>query len=204
MSAARGFRGMPEGAPRAAASRILLQGRVAPAAADPAFHSVAQGEDFANCKVDKPVTPRLYSPHNGAPVGFGAMARLRSTSLIVVTRHPNPIRKSWGFGGSPVLPGRGIARSPGCLTTESEERETWTAKSLRTASHMRAIVSALRSDETSAVHVSVNTNRCRVASQEAVAMAVTCWTSSKSRRASVVTRRTCDQPRSKSQSNLRV
>ena len=27
-----------------------------------------------------------------------------------------------------------IARSPGCLTGESEERETWTAESLRTAS----------------------------------------------------------------------
>ena len=136
--------GMPDGRgsapPRSDAPRDTALTRGTP---DPAFHSVAEGEmrceNFANCKVDKSVTPRLYSPHNGAPIGFGVMARLRSTSLIVVTRHPTR-SDVLGFGGSPVLSGRGIARSPGCLTTESEERETWTAKSLRTASHMRAIV----------------------------------------------------------------
>ncbi len=39
-----------------------------------------------------------------------------------------------GFGGSPACPGRGILVVPGCLTGESEERETWTAESLRAAS----------------------------------------------------------------------
>jgi hypothetical protein len=39
---------------------------------------------------------------------------------------------------------------PGCLTGESEERETWTAESLRAASSLGRV----RPDETSAVHVS--------------------------------------------------
>ena len=30
-----------------------------------------------------------------------------------------------------------VARLPGCLTSESEERETWTAESLRTAPRVR-------------------------------------------------------------------
>ncbi len=42
------------------------------------------------------------------------------------------------FGsGSPVLPemsGRRSCEAPGCLKSESEERETWTAESLRAAS----------------------------------------------------------------------
>src|SRR5690348_6298245 len=72
------------------------------------FHSLKQGENFAIWLVDNSVTPRLYSPHNGAPVGFGAMARLRSTSLIVVTRLPisfgrfglRRLSGSFGEGGS--------------------------------------------------------------------------------------------------------
>ena len=47
---------------------------------------------------------------------------------------------------------------PGCLTGESEERETWTAESLRAASSGGSIPgliqAQLRPDETSAVHVS--------------------------------------------------
>ena len=46
----------------------------------------------------------------------------------------------------------------GCLTSESEERETWTAESLRAASSGGSIFGSVpaqrRSDETSAVHVS--------------------------------------------------
>jgi hypothetical protein len=38
-----------------------------------------------------------------------------------------------GFGGSGHFPGRD-REVPGCLKSESEERETWTAESLRTAS----------------------------------------------------------------------
>ena len=52
---------------------------------------------------------------------------------------------------------RGFA-VPGCLTGESEERETWTAESLRAASSGGSISglipAQLRPDETSAVHVS--------------------------------------------------
>ena len=36
-----------------------------------------------------------------------------------------------GFVGSPAYLGRGCLCAPGCLTGESEERETWTAESLR-------------------------------------------------------------------------
>ena len=49
---------------------------------------------------------------------------------------------------------------PGCLTGESEERETWTAESLRAAIlerdwlRERPVASEIRPDETSAVDVS--------------------------------------------------
>ena len=68
-------------------------------------------------------------PHIGAPP-LGAMVRLRSSSLIAVTGHRPQVGGS-GFGGSPAS-GRGSC-TPGCLTGESEERETWTAESLRVA-----------------------------------------------------------------------
>ena len=45
--------------------------------------------------------------------------------------------------------------APGCLTSESEERETWTAESLRAVRLLRAQAPGRRRpDETSAVHVS--------------------------------------------------
>jgi len=169
------------------------------------FHSLQNGENFASWLVDNSVTPRLYSPHNGAPVGFGAMARLRSTSLIVVTGHPNVLRMSWASAALRFFRRGGSLGSPGCLTTESEERETWTAESLRAAS----LQTSNRMQRRGRTRLRRYTFRStpivgELASQEAIAQAMTCWTSSKSRRASVVTRRTCDQPRSKSQSNLRV
>jgi hypothetical protein len=74
-----------------------------------------------------------YITANSARRRLGATARLRSSSLIVVTRLPITI-------GGPRLrrlsgsPEGGTALVPGCLTGESEERETWTAESLRTAS----------------------------------------------------------------------
>src|SRR5258706_12055089 len=51
-------------------------------------------------------------------------------------------------------PGRGTAMVPGCLTGESEERETWTAESLRAALSRRSNSSTEAADETSAVDVS--------------------------------------------------
>ena len=44
------------------------------------------------------------------------------------------------FVGFSARPGRlETARFPGCLTSESEERETWTAESLRTAPRVRRL-----------------------------------------------------------------
>src|SRR5215475_7886560 len=74
-----------------------------------------QGENFAIWLVDNSVTPRLYSPHNGAPIGFGVMARLRSTSLIVVTGHPNVLRTSWASAALRFFRRGGSLGSPGCL-----------------------------------------------------------------------------------------
>ena len=57
------------------------------------------------------------------------------------------------FGGSPDF-GRTGPAGPGCLTSESEERETWTAESLRAVGLRGETLSRRRPDETSAVHVS--------------------------------------------------
>src|ERR1700746_2704017 len=59
--------------------------------------------------------------------------------MILVTRHPISIggRKLRRLSGSP---GGGTALVPGCLTGESEERETCTAESLRAASRMETYV----------------------------------------------------------------
>src|ERR1700739_2057456 len=38
------------------------------------------------------------------------------------------------FGFTPKMSGRRSCEAPGCLKSESEERETWTAESLRAAS----------------------------------------------------------------------
>src|SRR3984893_9770653 len=65
-----------------------------------------------------------------------------------------------GFGGSPMEESGISAWVPGCLTGESEERETWTAESPRTAISLGLACSQvgfnadMRSDETSAVDVS--------------------------------------------------
>ena len=57
------------------------------------------------------------------------------------------------FGGSPGF-GERSHPAPGCLTSESEERETWTAESLRAAGLRGETRAKRRPDETSAVHVS--------------------------------------------------
>ncbi len=72
------------------------------------------------------------------------------SKLLTDQSDPRPI----SVGGSELrrlscVPGWGSPRSPGCLTGESEERETWTAESLRAASSKERV----RPDETSAVHV---------------------------------------------------
>ena len=97
----------------------------------------------------------LYTP-NTVRRRLGAMTRLRSSSLIFGDQHPISVG-GLGFDGSPGDPGRGPLWGPGCLTSESEERETWTAGSLRTVSLTEQSVAARSLEETSAVHVSRST-----------------------------------------------
>jgi hypothetical protein len=99
-----------------------------------AFPQQDFGWNFASSAVDKAKGRSLYSPHDGAPPAFG---RGRCCFVKLLTS---------GCDQAPVSVGgfelrrlsrqseRGIARFPGCLTSESEERETWTAESLRAAS----------------------------------------------------------------------
>jgi hypothetical protein len=53
------------------------------------------------------------------------------------------------------LPATGVGPSdPGCLTSEDEERETWTAESLRISAHENLVFSLIGiGRKTSAVHV---------------------------------------------------
>jgi len=79
------------------------------------------------------------------------MARLRSPSLFhTVTEHPAMLFVAMFVAASDVtgfmfsgpcfrvfagdVLGRRSCKAPGCLKSESEERETWTAESLRAAS----------------------------------------------------------------------
>ncbi len=89
-----------------------------------------------NLSITRLTTPKLAAyirPHT-ARRRFGAMARLRSSSLMTVTSHRlylgrrRRLRRLSGLsrGGEHLV-------LPGCLTGESEERETWTAESLRAA-----------------------------------------------------------------------
>src|SRR5665213_1066481 len=57
----------------------------------------------------------------------------------IVKRYPIVLGCT-GFDGSPVRRGWGPPWFPGCLKSESEERETWTAGSLRAASREEAIL----------------------------------------------------------------
>ena len=86
--------------------------------------------------VDKPAGRRLYTTHRRA-------VRLRRdcAPLILTYVWTEPPRRSrwFNFVGFSARPERlETARFPGCLTSESEERETWTAESLRTAITERA------------------------------------------------------------------
>jgi len=59
----------------------------------------------------------------------------RLSKLLTFSEERPPIRLGgYRFVGFPVRREVGAARLPGCLKSESEERETWTAESLRTAS----------------------------------------------------------------------
>jgi len=90
----------------------------------------------------------IYAALDAPPPG--AMARPRSPSLFhTVTEHPAMLFVAMFvaasdvtgfmfsgrvFGSLPETSGRRSCKAPGCLKSESEERETWTAESLRAAS----------------------------------------------------------------------
>ena len=91
----------------------------------------------------------------GHAAAFGATARLRSSSLIFGDKASDPNRRRRSSTALRHTGGWGPPRSPGCLIGESEERETWTAESLRAASSIEDLSSiVVRPDETSAVDVS--------------------------------------------------
>src|SRR5579872_2444638 len=90
----------------------------------------------------------------------GAMARFAKPLTVYAVNHP---AMSYGHDGCAGFGGSGAHRRrdrtvPGCLTSESEERETWTAESLRAASSNGEGFGFLRArtamEETSAVDVS--------------------------------------------------
>src|SRR5262245_29504555 len=76
---------------------------------------------------------RAYITLIGHAAAFGATARLRSSSLIFGDKASDPNRRR-RTSTALRLPEGGAASVPGCLIGESEERETWTAESLRAAS----------------------------------------------------------------------
>ena len=82
------------------------------------------------------LTPEPGSPYNsrnGAPSAYGLDDA--PPKLLTFSEERPPIRLGgFRFVGFPVRREVGAARLPGCLKSESEERETWTAGSLRTAS----------------------------------------------------------------------
>ena len=145
---------------------------------------------FRQPGVDNALGGGLYTPHT-VRRRLGAMARPRSSSLIFGDQPPIKSRR---FGASTALraSGEGTRAVPGCLTSESEERETWTAGSLRTVASGGAIRSGRgRWKRLRRYTFQVNTyDHSRGASFV--------------RGQKVGPRQTCDQPRSKSQSNLRV
>src|SRR5262249_22094112 len=74
---------------------------------------------------------RLYKS-NSARRRRGATARLRSSSLIFGDQASDPDRRPQASTALRLTGGRDRL-VPGCLTGESEEKETWTAESLRAA-----------------------------------------------------------------------
>jgi len=116
------------------------------------FYFALQNEDFlVSGELTAPARHAYITPHTARRPRYGAMARPRSSSRISVKRLPivvgsSGLRSFSDFGTKTTV--------PGCLTSESEERETWTAESLRAVPEFGAIPYRVRPDETSAVDVS--------------------------------------------------
>jgi hypothetical protein len=86
---------------------------------------------------------KYYIPGIGAPSAPRCDSAPSKLLIDTVKRLPIGVG-GWGFDGSPACRRRDF-RIPGCLTGESEERETWTAESLRTVAAMRENLVAVRS-----------------------------------------------------------
>src|SRR5882757_9197816 len=102
------------------------------------IHSARRCRNSLRLSVDRGPGPPLYSPHDGAPPTLrrdGAPAKLLTNG---VTRHPSLARMTWASATPSKCGGGEPLWFPGCLTSEPEERETWTARSLRTAFRLRA------------------------------------------------------------------
>ena len=91
-----------------------------------------EGWIFPRGVVDMPAGASLYNDYS-ARRRLGALARLRSSSLIFGDKASDPNRRRRTSTALRLTEG-GTASVPGCLIGESEERETWTAESLRAAS----------------------------------------------------------------------
>ena len=83
--------------------------------------------------VDKRKARSIYTPFHGAPPASARWRAYEALTEMLANRLPIAIGSA-GFDGAPGLRRAGPTPVPGCLTGESEERETWTAGSLRAAS----------------------------------------------------------------------
>jgi hypothetical protein len=111
-----------------------------------------------------PAGPAYIHPH-GAP---SALRRDGAPSKLLTDQCEKASDGGRRLGASVVLQiGEHGTTVPGCLTSESEERETWTAESLRAAFRCGSIPDRIRPDETSAVDVS-GQHPLRAARREAV------------------------------------
>ena len=125
-----------------AAAKWLAESRVRPHLLKTRA-AAAQRDFFVVIVLTRNGPPNIY-PTTGAPHCPGVMARLSKH----LTCNSEPSFRSVVGGRnastvsiSPAFRGGGLP-APGCLKSESEERETWTAESLRAASGDR---SSLRS-----------------------------------------------------------
>ena len=120
------------------------------------IHKFVGVRKSASDVVDKVRGRRLYSHQRRA----AARRDDAPAKLLTDNGDQPPIcsRGRWLRRLSGMFGEKGSFAIPGCLTGESEERETWTAESLRAASSGGSIPGSiqaqLRPDETSAVHVS--------------------------------------------------
>ena len=91
------------------------------------------GRKFPKRAVDKKTRP-AHIPRTGAPLLLRLDGAPPKPSLIIRWQSFRLRSAAGGFDALWSPEGRGHCSAPGCLTSESEERETWTAESLRAVS----------------------------------------------------------------------